>query len=470
MIPNPAELRCLLIACLLGTSLALPAQMLRNAPAPLPTDTQLELSKIDDLGELMQRADQWRSEGDTRRYTYALERLVALRPYSPSFQYRLAKAYALQDRKTETYDLLIKMQKQGLAINPDKDPDFDKVRSTPAFGHIVEGLVVNSTPWGEGKVAFTIDSKAELIESIAYDAKGKRFFVGSVRTGEVLSVDRNGKTSPFAAPATTPGLMSVFALAVDDARGFLWVGSGGSPQFQGYRPADIGRAGLFKFDLKGKLIEAYPLPFDGTPRAFGAMTVARNGELYATDPVSNVVYQVAGGKLRALFTVPQSTSLRGIAVDPGHKFLYFTDYEKGLRIADLGKSEVRELTLVHQNLGGIDGLHFWDGHLLAIQNGSVPTRVLRLQLTPDLTNLASAQPLEANKDALEMPTFGAMAGDDLYFIANSQRDLYGADGKIVDGNRVDPRAVYTVSARFALREPDAKGVQVPGAPIEPPQQ
>ena len=64
-------------------------------------------------------------------------------------------------------------------------------------------------------------------------------------------------------------------------------------------------------------------------------------------------------------------------------------------------------------------------------------------------SISAVQPLEANKDELVMPTFGALAGDDFYFIANSQRDVYAADGKPMDGVLPEDRAIYQVSARYA---------------------
>ncbi len=439
----------------------LSAQALRNAPPPPPTDTQIELSKISDIGQLMQKADGWKTAGDMRRYTYAMERLLALRPYSPTFMYRLAEAYAIQDDKTRAYNLLIQVQKQGLAINPDKDKDFDPIRNTQAFKYIIEGLEANATPFGEGKVAVTLKDAPELIESLTYDAKGKRFLVGSVRTGEILSVSLDGKKqSVWAKPATTVGLKSVFALAADDARGFLWVGTAGAPQYMNHRPADMGFAALLKMDLKtGKLIEAYPLPPAATPRNFGSITVSSNGTVYATDALTNVIYQVQGGELRVMLTVPGSTSLRGIAVTPDQKFLYFVDYELGLRVADLSKSEVRDLSKEGQNLGGIDGLYFYKDHLIAVQNGSIPTRVLRIALTPDHMAIKAVQPIEANKDVLEMPTYGAMVGDDFYFIPNSQRDVYDAAGNPVAGFFPEARKLYQVSARFAWQGEDAVGTQ-----------
>lgn len=452
---NPKTLAvCLSAAVLWCAASSVSAQALRNAPPPPPTDTELELAKMTDLAAVSQRAEGWKQEKDMRRYTYAMERLVQLRPYSPIFQYRLAEAYAMQDQKTKAYNQMIKIQKSGLAMNPDADKDFDPIRSTQAFTYIVEGLTTNAKPFGEGSIAITLKDAPELVESVAYDAKRKRFLVGSVRTGEILSVGDDGSTKVFAKPGTTPGLKSVFAMAVDEARDFLWIGTAGAPQYQAHKPAELGFAALLKFDLaKGDVIEAYPLPADGLPKNFGSITVARDGTVYATDAIANVVYQVQGGKLRTLFDVPGATSLRGIAVSPDKKFLYFIDYELGLRVADLGKSEVRELVKDGQNLGGIDGIYYFDDHLIAVQNGSIPTRVIRIKLDPATGSIESVWPLEANKDALVMPTFGALAGKDLYFISNSQRDLYGADGKPLAGEMPEARSLYKVSAQFAL---DAK--------------
>ena len=277
-------------------------------------------------------------------------------------------------------------------------------------------------------------------------------------------VAMDGSVKAFASPARTPALRSVFALAVDDARGFLWVGTAGAPQYEKHRPEELGGAALLKFDLaNGKILEAYPMAPGEAPRMFGAITVAANGTVYATDAISNVVYQVQGGEMRTLFAVPGSTSLRGLAVSPDQRYLYFVDYELGLRVADLSKSEIRELAMDLQNLGGIDGLSYYQGQLIAVQNGTIPTRVIRIKLGEDRVSVVGVQPLEANKDELAMPTFGTLVGDDFYFIANSQRDLYGADGKPMDGAAPEDRVLYKVSARFAW-DTGEKGGQVMGMP------
>jgi len=460
-------------ACLLSVALScgvstLSAQALRKAPPAPPTDTQLELGKIQSVGELMNRADTWRESNDLRRYTYALERLVQLRPYSPQFQYMLAAAYGMQDQKTNAYNQLIRIQKQGLDMNPVKDKDFDPVRTTPAFKYIVEGIEVNSTPWGEGKVALTLKDAPEMVESLAYDAKTKRFMVGSVRTGEIFAVNDQGAMELFASPSTVPMLKSVFALAVDESRGHLWVGTGSVPPFVGFKQPEFGPAALLKFDIaKKQLLETYPIATDGIARGIGAIALGANGDVYATDAVANMVYRAAKGKLQPLFNVPIATSLRGIAVSPDQKYLYFTDYELGLRVADLENAQVHDLLLENQNLGAIDGLYFYKDNLIAVQNGTRPTRILRIKIGKDSKSIDSVQPIEANKAALLMPTFGALSGSDLYVIANSQRDQYGADGKPVAGETALPRQIYKVSAQFAWST-DLKGGTTAPAPATSP--
>ena len=180
-----------------------------------------------------------------------------------------------------------------------------------------------------------------------------------------------------------------------------------------------------------------------------------------------MVYMIADGKLQSLFNVPIATSLRGIAVSPDRKFIYFSDYELGLRVADLEHQQVNDLTLEHHNLGAIDGVYFYQGNLLVVQNGTLPTRVQRIKLDKGQAKIESVQPIEANKDALLMPTFGTLVGDDFYVIANSQRDVYGSDGKPIAGESALPRDVYKLSARFAWDSQEIKGgTRAPGQTIK----
>ncbi len=82
------------------------------------------------------------------------------------------------------------------------------------------------------------------------------------------------------------------------------------------------------------------------------------------------------------------------------------------------KQVVQQIPADAITLLGIDGLYFYQGNLIAIQNGVVPNRVLRVSLEKD--QVTDQEVLEANHPDFNEPTLGVIVGDSLHFIANSQ--------------------------------------------------
>ena len=446
-----AMIYALILLISLGAA-ELRAQALPTAPAPLPTDTQLELAKINNVVELMARAKGWYDEGDLRRYTYALERLVQLRPYNGAFMFKLAQAYGQRDMKTPAYDLLLRMQAQGLSYDPSTEPAFEPISTTNAYTYIVEALQSNAAPWGKGKVVTTVKSDVELLESLAYDSKAERFLLGSARTGQVLAVSADGQSVERAKPAKPGDWWGVLALVVDNQRDSIWLASTMLPHFADYNREELGRGVIVRLDLAtGELRERYELPSDGKPHLVGALTVAPNsGTVYAVDGVSNQLYRIKDAVIEPLVALPASINLRGIAIDPQERFLYLSDYELGLLAADMNKNEVINLKLDNQNFGGIEHLSWYQDHLIAVQNVNQPKRISRYSLSAEGDAVTRVMPLEANKPDLVEPTVGTLVGDDFYFIANSQRDYYGPDGKLIDGAQPLQRELYQVPANMGM--------------------
>ena len=435
------------------------AQALDAPPPPLPTDTELELARIDNVAELMGRARQYYEDKDWRRYTYVLERLTRIRPYNGGFQFKLAQAYAMQDMKTPAYDLLLKMQQQGLSYDPSTVPEaFEPVSSTQVYSYIVDALQRNAAPFGEGSVAMTLGGDVELIESLAWDAGRGQLLVGSGRTGEVFRVGKDGNLERLAAPQPDAPWWGVLALTADSERDALWLATTALPHFPGTTRETLGISAILKLRLSdGKLLEHHLLPVDGRPHVIGALTTAAGGNLYALDSVSNVVYRIRDGQIEQLLSLPSATSLRGIAVNPNEQLLYLSDYELGMLIADVQQQQVVSAEVASHNLGGIEHLSWHDGYLIAIQNYNQPNRVMRMLLSPDGRSLKSMAPLESSKPAMQRPTVGVVGGDRFYFIANSQRDDYGPDGRLFDGLQAEPRVIYQVSPSFALKAQQESG-------------
>ena len=138
------------------------------------------------------------------------------------------------------------------------------------------------------------------------------------------------------------------------------------------------------------------------------------------------------------------TSIRGLAVSDDGNILYFADYALGIFGADLKSGTGFPLSHdpAHLVLGGIEGLYWYDGTLVAIENGISPKRVIRLSLSKDGKSVTRMMPIDVANPAFELPTYGTTAGNDLYFVANSQKGHYGQYGDLKDEKNLQPVRIF----------------------------
>jgi hypothetical protein len=214
------------------------------------------------------------------------------------------------------------------------------------------------------------------------------------------------------------------------------VASAAIPQMQGYAEADSGRSGLFAFDLTtGKLRRKVRLPVGASGHSVGDLTVAGDGTVYASDTRAVAIYRVAAGKGDTATLVagnnPLIRSPQGIVVD-GRRLLV-ADYSLGIEAVDLASGAVTmlaspaELTVL-----GIDGLVRLDAHhLLGVQNGVAPARVVRLTLSPDGATITDVTPIDRYLPEAFEPTQGVITRDGYVYIANSPWRNYADDGAIL---------------------------------------
>lgn len=425
--------------------------------------TQEQIKQSRDPNALSQLAQLYFEAKDSERFTWALEQLTQLLPNSGNLRLQLAMAYAGADDKPHTYDLLLKMINQGYAYDIGKDPRFENARGTKVWDYIVESLDKNAKPFGEGKVAFELPKGDTLFEALAWDPKRKAFLVGSVREGAIHLADSNGKLSDFVKADATNGLWGVYALAVDAAHDKLYALSNGVPHFQGFNADMVGKAALVEFSLSsGKFLHRYPAP-DDTKHILSSIALDAKGGVYVADGVNNQIFRLDNGAMKLMLGNPALTGIRGMAITPDAKTMYFADESLGIFGVDLSKNAPFNLAFnpARLVLGGIDGLYWYDGTLVAIQSNMTPKRVIRLKLSDDGRGIVSAQPLDAAQPAFELPTTGAVVGNDLYFIANSQKAQYGDLGTPKDADKLQGVKIYRSNLRYAW---DQKGVETTAAP------
>lgn len=451
------EIKRILGALALASTMAVAAA--QPAPGNRPTldprsltETQIEQTQRADA--LLRLAAIYKQQGDLQRLGWSLRRLLVLRPNSGELRVALAANYAQQGEKSKAYELLLNSQKQGFGFDLSKDDKFAAIADTKVWTYIVDNLKANLKPFGEGSVAFALPAGDQLFDSLAFDPKKKQFLAGSVREGKIYRVGKNGTLQEFIAPTAQNGLWSVYAMAAVPEDDVLYVASTASVYFKGFDKADFGKAGVFRFRLSdGKFLGKSLLLPGRDERTLSSIAAGRNGQVYAADGLRNEIYRLDDGELKLLMENPQLTSLRGLALDADGKNLYFADYSLGVFGIDLAGGKGFDLaydpkTLV---LGGIDGLYWYDHTLVAIESGMSPHRVMRLSLSQDGRKIVDAMPLDAGKPEFKLPTYGAIDGDGLYFIANSQKNLYDAYGTLKSGARPEAVKVFRSNLRFAWK-------------------
>lgn len=368
----------------------------------------------------------------------ATEQLHELRPYNQDFMTHLVIGYARQENLSKAFEMMLHMQQQGLAQDWSGFEELAPLRPHRLYDHLTELMTEAGKPFGDFEVHATLPDGLAMPEGIALDAESDRIFVGSVRDGSILSSADGQEWERFAGPDQVEGLAAVFDLVVDSQRGHLWVATGMVGQFEGFDSERAGQTALLKLDLdSGELLADFQVSSSGTDHLLGSLVLAADGTVFAADTRNPIVFRLApdGEALELFFGNQNFSSLRGLALSGDDSLLYMADYEQGIFVlATDGSNQGWKLAVPETlNEGGIDGLYWWDDHLVAIQNGISPQRVLRLQLGPDGLGVVGVAPVLAALEAFDTPTFGAMDDHRLVLFSGSHWQYVDGRGRPRDG-------------------------------------
>jgi hypothetical protein len=248
--------------------------------------------------------------------------------------------------------------------------------------------------------------------------------------------------------AEQDGLFSVLGMAVDAKRRLLWVASTAFPQMVNFKKEEDGTSAVFKFDLRTRrLLKKYVLSNTEKKHALGDLIIHSNGDVFATDSLSPAVYVIRPQRdeIELFLSDPRFGSPQGLAFSSDEQHLFMADYGTGLFDLDVRTKRVSHLApLAGATLLGIDGLYFFKGSLIAIQNGVNPQRVVRVLLSRDLKRVEALEVLEANNPVFLEPTLGVIVKDTFYFIANSQWPLVDGNGKLAADDKLREPVVLKI--------------------------
>lgn len=392
----------------------------------------------DDFATLAAALNAAHKAGDYAAMETDAEKLLALRPGYPRLEYLLAVARVHRGDTPGTLQALGQVVEAGVYVDLAPIADFAALKDQPAFQALMARFAALHRPLAKAVPGFRLAEPDFIPEGIAYDPGSGDFFVASVHLREIVRV-HGGKETAFAGPEA--GLWSVLGIKTDPAHGALWAVTSALPQMTGYGTALKGKSALYRFDLKtGAVQGSYPVPADGADHELNDLTVAADGTVYAADGNGGVYVLSPGAKaLVALTAAGALESAQGLALSPDGRYLYISDYERGLYAFDFADKQLLRLKVNDGvNPYYVDGMVLYGHDLVAVQNAAEPQRVTRFRLSPDGLAITDAEVLDSADPLAPEPTLATVVGDELYLVANSQWSRFDDAGQLPPQEQLQP--------------------------------
>lgn len=368
-------------------------------------------------------------------------------PAQPAYLAAVASLAARAGDTVRAIQALDQLATLGGAHPVARDPAFEAIRQVPGLVLAVERMAARTGAWPKSSPAATLGPDDFFAEGVARSTDGT-FYVGSVRQRRILRVTAEGVESPLTGPGDSLWAVSGIVLAPDGRS--LWVSSNAIPQMERFDSPLDGRAELVRVSLDGRVLQRIPVPAGAGGAMVGDLLVAPDGGLYASDTRGQAIWYLAAGasapRLVARHPLLRSPQGMVLAASGGH--LLVADYSHGVLRVDPASGSVEALPApVGTTTLGIDGLARHGRDLIAIQNGGVVPRVVRLRLDPTERRIVAVEVLDRNLAVADEPTLGVVAGDEFFYVANSQWEKRGDDGQPIAGAAL----TRTVILRLPLR-------------------
>lgn len=288
-----------------------------------------------------------------------------------------------------------------------------------------------------------IPDRELLPEGIAWDSRRDAWYVGSVARRAVYRLRPDGALEPFS--RASDSLMRVLGLAVDArARRLYVVSMGGWTTAERAAP----RNELVIYDLdRGVLARRIDVP---GARGLNDVAVLPNGDALLSDSRGEGLWRVslASGEVKPLIEPGGARGANGVALSP-EGTVAFVAGSRGVLRVDLASGARSMLRLPpRQSVALIDGLYWYEGSLLGIQNITTPARVVRIRLNADRTEATSVETLQSHHHPeFDEPTTGAVSRGAFHVLATTQVSRFNAEGAIDRPESLKPPVVLRIPLR-----------------------
>lgn len=377
------------------------------------------------------------SRSQWKQYRTESAEMVQFLNGSPAAMLELARADARNGDSRAALQQLTTIEQMGVSEgNVGAMRDFSGLRAQAGFRRILRDMSLNAKPVSHSRRAFVIPDAGLLPEDLAYDSSDGEFLLTSVREARIVAIAPGGRMNTF---ARAPDGWPMLAIKVDALHRVLWATEVALTGFRSVPQHDWGRSVILEYDLRTGRLQRR---IEG-PRAsqLGDMTLSPAGDLLVGDSNRGGLYLLRREhqRLVRLRTNDFISPMTPAFVSQDQAFI--ADYVRGIALLNLSTGRVAWVAMAKKYaLQGTDGLYWYQGRLIAIQNGVAPERVMSLTLDGVHARISAQQIVESGTPLLD-PTHGVIVAGSLYYIANSGWNELTSDGSVRRGATLTPAVI-----------------------------
>ena len=394
----------------------------------------LNIATAQNLEEYFNGAKKAYSEKKFEAFYTLINKAHELHPYHQVILYQKGIAAALTNHQEES----VKSLREAILINADFDlniPDLLMLSGNKEFAAVKELQSKLKQSIIQSDTAFIIKDRSLHLESIAASERKGVFFGSSIYERKLVRIGKNGETTNFTTP--TKNVAAVMGTKLHKRKKEVWICASPLPEMKNYDSA--ARSGVFQLELRtGKILKEFETD-SIRDSILGDLIVSKKGEVFVSDSKSNCVLKVnrERGKLEVFYSNEAFWNIQGITFSDDEAYMFIADYIKGVFRLDM-----RTMQLIYvdrkvlSSLKGIDGLTFYKGSLIAIQNGVKPMRVTQYFLNKELNAVVDYRIIDRGHPAFNEPTNGCLVGDEFYYVANSQWSGYDENHQLLPEDKL----------------------------------
>jgi hypothetical protein len=342
----------------------------------------------------------------------------------PLALFTMASEHAVAGRRAAALAALEQLSTLPGAFDPGFARPFLSYRGDPRFDRIIARIRSANPPIVRGRLAFTIAERDLQPEGLAFDARSRSVFAGSFK-GKIVRVDQAGRVSVFAVTSRSRTPRVVVGLRIDALRPHLWAVVDDPRAFGD--PA-IGGAEVHVYDMATRALRRRIIG----PRygALNDLVVTRTGDAYVTNTSDGSVWRARVGRdtLQPFLPPGSVPEANGIALSPDDATLFIAGVDHIYRVEINTRTATMLIAPAGVFTGCMDGLYWYRGALVGIQNSIHPGRVMHFALSPTHDHIAKATVLERYHPAFNGVTTAAIDGTTLLYFANTQSRAFQVDG------------------------------------------